>query len=250
MVDLFDEVEEELRNERYKALLRQWGPWVGGAAAAIVLGTGSYQFVSWSGGRVANAASDRYQDAAELFDEGDMTEADARFASLAEDGPSGYAALALMRRGDIALENGDRSEAAQFYAQAAERSPEPLTADIARYQAALAQFDELSYDDLVLRLEPLAAGAAPMGLMARELMAAAALRDERWEEAEQRYDALALSLDLPPGLSQRITEAIAYIDQRSAAPPVAAITVEGAATEDVVTEEAATEDAVTGEDGR
>jgi len=234
VVDVFDEVEEELRNERYKALLQQWGPWVGGAAAAVVLGVGAYQFTTWSTTQQANAASDHYQSAAELYEAGDTSTADAQFTSLAEEGPNGYATLALMRRGDIALQNGDRAEAARFYGQAAERSPEPLTRDLARYQAALAQFDTLSFDDLRLRLEPLTEGAAPVGLLARELIAAAALRDERWDEARDAYTALSFSLDVPPGMSQRIVEATAFINARApqvAEPPAEAAPADTAASD-------------------
>ena len=122
MVDVFDEVEEELRQEQYNALFRKWGPWVGGAAAAIVIGVGAYQFISWSGDQRANAASDQYQAASELFAEGDTGAADAGFESLIENGPTGYATLSLMRRGDIAFSEGRTADAARFYAQAAERA--------------------------------------------------------------------------------------------------------------------------------
>ena len=45
MVDVFDEVEEELRQERYHALLRKWGPWVPGGAVTIVAGVAGYQIL-------------------------------------------------------------------------------------------------------------------------------------------------------------------------------------------------------------
>lgn len=219
MVDVFDEVEEELRQERYKALLKQWGPWVGGGVAAIVLGVGAYQFIEWSTKQRADSASDAFQAAAELYEAGNVMQADSQFQALTESAPRGYETLALMRRGDIALSQGNRDEAARLFAQAAELSPEPMIRDLARYQAALAQFDALSYDDLANRLEPLTEGAAPVGLLARELMAAAALRDERWDEARQRYQLLSIALDMPEGMSQRVVEAQSYLNQRA---PVAA----------------------------
>ncbi|XBQ15498.1 MAG: tetratricopeptide repeat protein [Oceanicaulis sp.] len=215
MVDVFDEVEEELRRERYQALLRQWGPWVGAAAAVIVLGVAGYQFIDWRSESTAAAASDRYMAAADLIAEGDLSAADAAFEDLAEDGPRGYATLALMRRGEIALEQGDAAEAARFFTSAAERAPEPLTRDLARYKAALAQFDTLSYDDLSVRLEPLTEGEARFGTLARELIAAAALREERWAQARSRYELLSVALDAPPGVTRRAAEALAYIEQNA-----------------------------------
>lgn len=241
LADVFDEVEEELRQERYQALLKQWGPWVAGVAAAVVIGVGANQYLTWSGAQRANAASDRYMDAAALYEEGNLNTADAQFAALAEDGPRGYAALALMRRADIALSQDRADDAARLYEQAAERAPDPLTRDIARYQAALARFDALSFDDLAVRLEPLAAGAAPIGPLARELMAAAAMRDERWDDARSRYEVLALGLDIPPGMQRRIVEAQAYINQNAPAAPAEVTPTDATPSEAAPTEATGTD---------
>ncbi|MFP4518665.1 MAG: tetratricopeptide repeat protein [Oceanicaulis sp.] len=216
MVDVFDEVEEELRRERYQAALRRYGPWVAGAAAAIVLGAAGYQYWDWSTSQSSAEASDQYQTAAEALASGDLSAADAGFADLAEDGPRGYAALSLLRRGEIALQQGNSEEAARFYEAAAERSPEPLTRQLATYKAVLARFGELSYDDVRVRLAPLTEGDAPFGALAREMIAAAALRAERWDEARSAYERLAaVSLDAPPGVSRRATEALTYIAQNA-----------------------------------
>lgn len=217
MVDVFDEVEEELRKERYKTLLRQWGPWVGAASAAIVLSVAGYSYWDWRTSASAAAASDEYMDAAAALAEGDLQQAEAGFAALAESGPRGYAALALLRQGEIALQRGDASEAGRLFELAGERAPEPTTRQLAQYKAALARFDELSYDDLTIRLAPLTEGAAPFGPLARELMATAALRDERWDEARRMYDLLAVSLSAPPGVARRAAEALVYIRQNAPA---------------------------------
>jgi hypothetical protein len=220
LVDVFDEVEEELRRERYQSLLRQWGPWVGGGAAAIVIGVAGYQFWDWRSTSAAEAASDQFIAAARLFEDGDLDGANAAFAEMAETGPRGYATLSLMRQGEIAIAENRPEDAARFFEQAAARSPEPLTRQLAEYKAALALFDTLSYDDLSVRLTPLTEGDALFGALARELMAAAAMRDERWEDARAAYEILSISLDAPPGVARRAGEALVYIRQN--APEVAA----------------------------
>jgi len=217
LADAFDEVEEELRRERYQAMLRKWGPWVAGIAAAIVLGAAGYQYWSATTKSAADSASDAYQAAATLFEAGALNEADAAFASLAETGPRGYAALALMRRAAIAQAGGDAQEAARLFEAAGERSPDPLTRDVARYRAVLAVFDDLSLDDLNLRLEPLTRPGSAVGPLARELMSAAALRDQRWDDARRRYELLTIAVDAPAGVQRRAQEALAYIDQNAPA---------------------------------
>lgn len=217
MVDVFDEVEEELRRERYQAALRKWGPWVGGVAVAIVVGVAGYQFWDWRSTTAAEASAEQYLSAARLFEDGDLAGADAAFGEMAETGPAGYATLALMRRGEIAISENRQEDAGRFFEQAAERAPEPFTRDLARYKAALARFDALSYDDLSVRLTPLTEGDALFGALARELMAAAALRDERWEEARSAYELLSISLDAPPGVARRAGEALVHIRQNAPA---------------------------------
>ncbi|WP_158272088.1 tetratricopeptide repeat protein [Marinicauda salina] len=222
MVDIFDEVEEELRHERYQQLLRSWGPWVAGAAAAIVAGVAGYQgYEFWRGG-VQSRASDAFIAGQEAFEAGRLDAADEAFATLAEEGPRGYATLALMEGAAIALEQGDAARAAQLYEQAAERAPDRLTRDLARYRGVLAGFDDLSYDDVMLRLEPLMGGDAAFGPLARELAGAAAMREARWEEARSHYELLSLALDGSPNQSRRAREALAYIEQNAPAGTAAA----------------------------
>ena len=215
MVDVFDEVEEELRRERYQAILRTWGPWVGGAAAAIVIAVSGYQIWEWRSGAAAASASDAYMEASAAFEVGDLAQADALFGELAANGPRGYAAISLLRQGEIALLQGDAETAGRLFERAGERAPDAVTRQLAQYKAALARFDALSYDDLTVRLDPLTQGAAPFGPLARELMAAAAVRDERWEEARRAYRLLSVALDAPPGVSRRAAEALAYIRQNA-----------------------------------
>lgn len=217
MVDVFDEVEEELRQERYRALLNKYGPAAGAIAAAIVIGVAGYQFWTWQTKAQSHAASDQYMAASSLVEGGQWVEAELAFGELADNGPRGYASLSLLRQGDLALARGDREDAIGFYLQAASRTGDDLVRDLATYKAALLQFEDLSFDDLAVRLSPLMDGDGAYGLLARELVAAAALRDERWDEARSRYELLAIALDLPPGLAQRAGEAIAYINQNAPA---------------------------------
>ncbi|MCP2669980.1 tetratricopeptide repeat protein [Maricaulaceae bacterium EIL42A08] len=215
MVDVFDEVEEELRQERYQALLRKWGPWVLGGAVAIVAGVAGYQIWLAQSTAAAEASSDTYIEASTLFEEGDLAAANSAFADMAESGPAGYATLSLLRQGEIAIAENRATDAARFFEQAAARAPEPLTRQLAQYKAALALFDTLSYDDLSVRLTPLTEGDAYFGSLARELIAAAAMRDGRWDEARGEYELLSISLDAPPGVSRRANEALVYIRQNA-----------------------------------
>lgn len=211
MVDVFDEVEEELRKERYMQMLRSWGPWVLGAAVTVVVGVAGYQgWQAWQDS-VAAEASAEFVAARALEDAGDTEGAQAAYEAMVAEGPRGYATLALLHQAALARESGDNERAAQLYEQAGQRSPVELIRDLARYQAAVAGFDGLSSDDLAVRLDPLVSGGGGFSLLSRELIGAAALRDERWEEARTQYQFIQLSLDASQAMRERARDALSVI---------------------------------------
>ncbi|WP_019962046.1 tetratricopeptide repeat protein [Woodsholea maritima] len=217
MADIFDEVEEQLRHERYMAYFKQYGPWVLGAVTAIVLGVAGFEAYKHFNKVAAERASDQYLGALENLDAGEDEAALAALRDLATSGPSGYGILALMQNAAYALEQGNTAQAASLYREAATRSNDPIIRDMARYKSVLAEFETLSYDDAVIRLRPLTEGNATYGLLARELIGAAAMKAGRWDEARAQYDILVIQLDAP-GLNQRAREALALINQNAPLP--------------------------------
>ncbi|KPP80459.1 MAG: hypothetical protein HLUCCA04_12460 [Oceanicaulis sp. HLUCCA04] len=218
MVDVFDEVEEELRKERYTQMLRSWGPWVLGAVVVVIAGVAGYQ--GWQGwqNEQSAAASERFAAAGALQEGGELEEANEAYALLASEGPRGYATLALLQQAALAREAGDNEEAARLYEEAAQRSPVALIRDLASYQAAVAGFDTLSSDDLALRLDPLVSEGSGFALLSRELIGAAALRDERWDEARRQYEFVQLSIDASEAMRARARDAMAVIMREAPEP--------------------------------
>ena len=102
MADVFDEVEEELRKERYQEIFRKWGPWVLGAAVAVIAGVAGYQWYSAAQTRSAEAAGARMLEAVETYADGEIATAQAHLETLAADSPRGYQTLALMQQAAIA----------------------------------------------------------------------------------------------------------------------------------------------------
>lgn len=211
MVDVFDEVEEELRKERYMQMLRSWGPWVLGAAVAVIAGVAGYQgWRAWQDSQSAQASA-QFAEARTLHEAGQTAEAADAYALLVSEGPRGYATLSLLHQAALASEAGNNEEAARLYEEAGQRSPVALIRDLARYQSAVAGFDSLSSDDLALRLDPLVSGGGGFALLSRELIGAAALRDERWAEARRHYEFVQLSIDASEAMRTRARDALAVI---------------------------------------
>lgn len=213
MVDIFEEVDEELRKDKYQGLAQQYGPYVVGAAAAIILGTAGYQ--GWQAWQTATRerSSDAYIVAINQLEAGRLPQAATGLETLAETGTPSYATLGLMQRAAIALQTGDTAAAAGFYDQAAERSGDPLIRDLAHLNAVWALWDTLSFSDVEIRLTPLTVPGAPYRHLAREAIAVAALRAGDLERARREYQFLSTSFDAPQGVARRASEGLARIAQ-------------------------------------
>jgi hypothetical protein len=240
VVDIFEEVDEELRKDKYQDLARQYGPLVLGAAAAIILGTAGYQ--GWQAWQTSTreTSSDAYLVAINALDAGQVTQAAASFEALASSGTASYEILALVQRAAIALEAGDNVAAAGFYEQAAAQSGDPLVRDLASLKAVWALWDTLSFNDVEIRLTPLTDATSPYRHLAREAIAVAALRADDLDRARREYQFLSVGFDVPQGVARRAQEGLALIAERPE--PVAQTPAAAAPAVEIETEQASAGD--------
>ena len=232
MADIFHEVDDELRKDKYEDALRKFGPWILAAVVAIVVAAGGYKFWEFQRAEAIGRAAQVYLDAQISYEEGDALSAAAQFETLAADqGRGGYAALSLMQRGAIALDEGDPAAAAGYFEQAAAATNDRLLSDLAELKALWARGDTLSFAEVQARARRLVQDDAPYRFSARETVAAAALREGRLDEAENLYLLLRDSFETPQGIAGRATEAMSVIEQRRAleAPAEDAAPADGAA---------------------
>jgi hypothetical protein len=176
VVDVFDEVEEQLRSERYRTLAVKSLPWVGAAAAAVVISVGGYW--GWNSYQTnqANKASESYQAALETAQKQGPAQAFGQFKSVADGGAKGYKALALLQMGDIRMEENKTKEAVAYFDEAAKAAPSPVLGDLARLKSAFALMDTASYKDIESRLTPLMGEKSPYRVYAKEALAFAKLQ--------------------------------------------------------------------------
>jgi hypothetical protein len=219
MADIFEEVEEGLRHERYRKLLRTYGPFGAALVAAVILGVAGRE--AWSTYRTQAAArsSDAFQAAQTALEAGDADAAVAQFSALAESGSGAYPALARMQQAAAAAAAGSKEEAARLYDEAADLTRDPVLGGMARLKGAYLAADTISVDELEARIEPLMQRGAPFEVAARELLGAAALKAGDYDKAREAYTYLTVSLDAPGGVARRAEEALAVIDAAEAASP-------------------------------
>lgn len=223
MVDVFEEVEEQLRSERYKKLALTALPWIIAVSVAALLATVAYWgYAEWRD-RGAAEASLRYGAALEAAAGGDFDKAYPMFGEVAGDSPKVYRAMALMQQAAIRLEQGRPAEAVKLYDAAAEQADEPLLGDMARLKSAFAVLDTAPYAELEKRLTPLTEEKRPYRLQAREALAFAKLLAGKTAEARGDFSLLIVSPDASKTMQDRATAARAIIDTGSAASIPAAV---------------------------
>ncbi|MFJ6024117.1 tetratricopeptide repeat protein [Brevundimonas sp. NPDC092305] len=216
MVDVFDQVEEELRSDRYKRLARTWLPVVGGVLLiALVAALGWWGYQSWQTSK-ADKASIAYQRGLESLQANNSVGADAAFAQAVKEGNPAYKALALNHRAGIAAADNRIPEAVALFDEAAKTARDPLLADYAQLKAVWLLMDTASYDDIRTRLEPLTKEHRPVRAWAQEALAMAQLQHGRIDEARSTLVVLKNGLDTPQIVGQRAAAALESIEAGTA----------------------------------
>lgn len=217
MVDVFEQVEEELRSERLKRLARTWLPVVGGVLlVALIAALAWWGWQSYQTGR-AGTASIAYQRGLEALQNGDSAGAESAFAEAEEAGNGAYRSLALQQRAGIAVAADRVPDAIALLDEAASAAGDPLLADPARLKAAMLMMDTGSLEDIEARLEPLAEEGRPLRPFAQEALGLARLQHGKPAEARQVFVLLTLGQDVPDSIRQRAQAAISMIDNNTAA---------------------------------
>ena len=211
MADIFSEVEESLRHERYQRMARRYGPVALALAIFIVVAVaGREGWIAYKN-RAAAQSSDAFAAAQTDLEAGRLDAAMSGFAELSEDGAEGYRALAKMQEAATAAVTGSLEEGARLFDEAATLTNDPLIGGMARLKAAYLLADRIEVDALEARLTPLMTRGAPYELAARELLGAAALSAGELARAREAYVYLTVALEAPGGVQRRAEEALAVI---------------------------------------
>lgn len=216
MSDLFEEVEEQLRSERYRALAIKAAPWVLGAAAAILIAVFGYW--GWQSYRTQQSAkaSEQYAAGLDALNAGRKDQAVALLTQVSSSPSRAYKTLALMQLGGVKL--GDRKipDAVKLFDQAADAAPDDVLGDAARLKSAFALLDTASPKELEARLTPLIKDGHPYRVQAREALGFAKLQAGDMAGARGQFVVISQSLDAPDGARERAKAAMDLIDSGSA----------------------------------
>ncbi len=197
---IFSEVDEELRSERMKALWRQFGPWVIGAAVLIVLLVAANEGWRWYQNDVAARSSDKLYTAMEYIVDGDVEAAHNALNDTIATGSGGYPVLARFAQAALLAEEGKTVEAIAAYDALANVQSNQRLREMALLLAANLLVDAGDVEGVQARTSGMMTPDNPLRNVARETLAlayyAAGDADAARREFAQIIADPAASLDL------------------------------------------------------
>ena len=216
MVDIFDEVEEDLRAERAQALLKRYGGLLISLAVLVIGAAGGWQAWRWWETKRDMAAATAFlvamstaqtvgpQIAGSAANVPSQKAAVEAFDHVAATAPDGYRTLARLRTAALLANLGNLAAAAATYDQvAADSTADPLLRELANLLWAQRQLDTGDPALLEARLKPLAEANSPWHALATEDLALLDLRQGHTAAAKATLHRLAGDVTLPQDLRGR-----------------------------------------------
>jgi hypothetical protein len=209
VVDIFDEVEEELREERMQELLKKHGVLLIAACLLVVGSVAGWKAWGWYEERRDLDAATRYLAASSVTAAAGVAGpnrllAASAFQAVAANSPDGYRVLARLREAALRAESGDLDGASTLWDQvAADSSTDQLLRDLASLTWCMYHADKGDPGLLESRLKPLTAPGNAWRPLAREQFALLDLRQGHTDAAKTQLKALTIDPTAPNGVRAR-----------------------------------------------
>ncbi len=212
VVDIFDEVEEDLRAERAQRLLKKYAGLMIALAVGVIAAAAGWQLWTRYQNQQDAAAAARYIAVQSALERPGAPKSDqiAPLDQLAATSPPGYKTLARLRSAALKADAGDLQGAVSSWnALAADSSTDPLLRDFASLMATAREIDRADPAQLEARLKPLAASGNAWSSLAREQLALLSLRQGKVDDARKALQGLAIDIGAPAGLRTRASALLA-----------------------------------------
>ena len=207
MADIFDEINEELKQDRMTALWQRYGKYVIAFVIAVVGGVSLIQGYSYYIQKRDARSADVFFNAI-LSDDVSVT-----LEAAKEELSEGYVLLAEFRLAAALAENDQAAEAEQRYLSIAARDDiQQIYRDIALLLSVMQAPESTQVSDLQTRLDPLISSVSPLKGLALEQAAALDVRRGNKAAAIKKLNELVALTDIPASLRQRASQILTVLD--------------------------------------
>jgi hypothetical protein len=216
--DIFHEVEEEVRRERFEKLWKQYGDYIIAGVALIIIAIAGYELYTRYQENQRIKASETLILAQQLADSGNFVKSTESFATLAKDAPGGYEEISRLSRAGILVIQNKRDEALAIFKAVAAEDTGPL-GGLATIRAGWIMAETASPGEVQSFLAPLlkpvdvSSGTWPFathktepnawGYAAREVLAYTDFHNGLTQKAQADFKALGDDKGAPEGMRAR-----------------------------------------------
>ena len=222
--EIFREVDEELRKEKFEQLWKDYGTYIAVAALVVVLGVGGWKFSEYLQAKRSAEAGARFNAALLQLESKKTEDAEKALRVISGSSQGGYRALARLKLAALDQASGKADEAVKAYdGIAADTGVDGLMRGLASIKSAMLRIDVADWTEMQNRLTPLKDVKDPWHASARELLGLAAWKAGKFAEAEQEYHSLVENRTTPGGIRQRAEMMLALLLDAAKAPATTTI---------------------------
>lgn len=207
MADIFDEINEELKQDRMTALWQRYGKYFIAFVVAVIAGVSMTQGYGYYTQQRDARSADMFFNAILSDDVAGTLEA------ATEQLSDGYVLLAEFRLAAALAEKQQAAEAEKHYRRIAARDDIPqIYRDIALLLSVMQASESTQASALQTRLDPLISSASPLKGLALEQAAALDVRRGNKSAAIEKLNELVALTDIPASLRQRASQILNVLD--------------------------------------
>ncbi|MEI7790673.1 MAG: tetratricopeptide repeat protein [Alphaproteobacteria bacterium] len=207
MSDIFREVEEDVRRERFEKLWKAYGNYAIAALVLLFAGIAGWQVWERHDAQERAKVSDAFMAAQRITNPQAQASA---MLDLAHTAPKGYASVARLAEAGAMFASGQQGNAIALYKEIAANDNGPV-GSVARLRAAWGLAETASRKDLADLLAPLNQTGNAWRENAQEILAYADYRAMDTKSALAKYTALSVNAEAPDALRARAKAMAAFL---------------------------------------
>jgi len=210
---VFSEVDEELRRDRLRALWRRFGPYLIGAAVAVVALVGVNEGWRWWQESNAARSSDLLYAALDAAQKGDTEAARTGLEKTIAEGTGDYPLLARFRQAGLLVKAGKTDDAVTAYDAIASDAKEQRLRELALVLGALQLTEKGDVTAISARVGGIISSASPLRNMALEALGLTQYKAGDLQAAADSFQAI---MDDPGAAAQQVGRIRVYLAQLTA----------------------------------
>ena len=208
---IFEEVDEELRNEKFKQLINKYGGLIFSILILALTITIGYEKIAEWKVRKAEQSNIKYTQA--INPNSNYENNIAELENIVHTETGLYKDMAQLQIANILIDNNQKEKGVEVLEKISnDKSVTEKIREIAIIKLATFKIDSVSYDELNNLLQNIANGNGAWSSMAKELLAMSAVYNKDFETAKNIYNDL-LSSEISDDFKARINDMLALLNE-------------------------------------